>query len=155
MSNWDLKAVLPFAVLGVRCDSHAVIEAAYLPKSSPPLSPQNPLAKEADRQIRAYLRNPRRFAFELPLLSAPTAHQRRVRAAMEKIPPGETRTYGEIAKQINSSPRAVGGACRANILPLFVPCHRVVGACGVGGFMGGDGRHNLSVKQALLGLESA
>jgi methylated-DNA-[protein]-cysteine S-methyltransferase len=53
-------------------------------------------------------------------------HARRVWRALCRIPVGETRTYGEIAREIGSSPRAVGQACRANPWPLFVPCHRVV-----------------------------
>jgi methylated-DNA-[protein]-cysteine S-methyltransferase len=61
-----------------------------------------------------------------------SAHARRVWRALCAIPVGETRSYGEIARAIGSSPRAVGQACRANPWPLFVPCHRVVPASGIG-----------------------
>ena len=143
---------MPFGVFGLRCDEHAILEAEYLPLRASPLPPQNPLAAEAARQLRAYWKKPRGFVFELPLLSAPTAHQRRTRAAMLEVASGEVRTYGEIAKQIRSSPRAVGGACRANFLPLFVPCHRIVAADGLGGFMGA--RAGAQIKNALLRHEA-
>ena len=77
-----------------------------------------------------------------------TEFQKKVWAAIETIPLGKTRTYGEIAAQIGhpGASRAVGAACGANPLPLFVPCHRVLAANGkIGGFTGG-----LEVKRRLL-----
>ncbi|RME33802.1 MAG: methylated-DNA--[protein]-cysteine S-methyltransferase [Gammaproteobacteria bacterium] len=74
---------------------------------------------------------------ELPRLSPPvSAFQARLRRALLAIPPGQTRTYGDLARQLGSSPRAVGQACRANPVPILVPCHRVVSARGDGGYMG-------------------
>ena len=153
--QWDLKLKTPIGVFALQCDDYAIIAASYLPARTTVLPPQNPLAKEAARQIRTYFREARGFVFELPLLSAPSEHQRRVRAAMQNIVAGETCTYGSIAKQINSSARAVGGACRANRIPLFVPCHRVVAANGLGGFMGEDGGHEHHIKTFLLRHEKA
>ncbi len=66
-----------------------------------------------------------------------TPHARKVWQALCQIPVGETRTYGEIARDIGSSPRAVGQACRANPWPLFIPCHRAVPASGTRGGTGG------------------
>ena len=150
--EWDLKMRMPFGVFALRCDEVAVLETAYLPARAATLAPQNPLAAEAAKQARAYWKNPRDFVFDLPLLSAPTAHQRRTREAMLKIPGGTVRTYGEIARQIRSSPRAVGGACRANALSLIVPCHRVVAADGPGGFMGV--KNGTKIKNLLLQHEA-
>ncbi len=65
-----------------------------------------------------------------------SAFQRRVWEALQQIPYGETRTYAELARYIGSSARAVGGALRANPLPIFIPCHRVVAATGLGGYAG-------------------
>ncbi|MGI9297120.1 MAG: methylated-DNA--[protein]-cysteine S-methyltransferase [Gammaproteobacteria bacterium] len=152
MSQWHLKLRMPFGVFGLCCDDFAVLQTEYLPMRAPPLPPQNPLAAEAARQVRAYWKKPRGFIFDLPLLSAPTAHQRRTRAAMMEVPGGEVRTYGDIAKRIRSSPRAVGGACRVNFLPLLVPCHRIVAADGQGGFMGA--RNGVHIKNALLQHEA-
>ena len=66
-----------------------------------------------------------------------TPFQKKVWRALKKIPYGSVKTYGDVAKELNSSSRAVGQACRRNNIPLFIPCHRVVAAKGLGGFMGG------------------
>lgn len=79
-----------------------------------------------------------------------SAFQRRAWARIAAIAPGETRTYGAIARELQSAPRAVGNACRANPVPLFVPCHRVVGAGGLGGFAGERGGRLLAIKRWLL-----
>ncbi len=79
---------------------------------------------------------------------APTPFQAKLRQALLNIPTGETRTYGELAKQLNSSPRAIGQSLGANPLPILVPCHRVVAVNGLGGFSGGEGW-----KEKLLGFE--
>jgi len=79
-----------------------------------------------------------------------TPFQQRVWDQLNKIPFGQTRTYGEIAKVLDSHPRAVGGACRANPLVVLVPCHRVVAANGLGGFSGEAEGHWPSVKTWLL-----
>jgi methylated-DNA-[protein]-cysteine S-methyltransferase len=77
--------------------------------------------------------------------------------AMQRIPAGETRSYGEVAAELRSSARAVGGACGANPIPLVVPCHRIVAAHRrIGGFMGAktDG-FELGIKRWLLAHEGA
>jgi methylated-DNA-[protein]-cysteine S-methyltransferase len=68
---------------------------------------------------------------------------------MLAIPPGRTRSYGDIAAELGSSARAVGNACRANPIPLFIPCHRVVAKHGLGGF-GGQTRGRLPEIKAWL-----
>ncbi len=82
-----------------------------------------------------------------PLEPATTPFRSRLRQALLAIPWGQTLTYGALARQLGSSPRAVGQACRANPIPLLVPCHRVVSAGGVGGFMG---RERSDIKRWLL-----
>ena len=101
------------------------------------------------RQLEAYFSDGR-TVFDLPLAAGGTAFQRRVWSAMAAIPPGRTRTYGEIAREIGSAPRAVGQACRANPVPIVVPCHRVVGAQGLGGFAGDTSGRRVAVKRWLL-----
>ncbi len=110
------------------------------------------LATEVARQLEAWAADPR-FVFSLPLAPAGTPFQRRVWRALRAIPPGEVRTYGELARQLGSSARAVGGACRANPLPLVVPCHRVVAAGGPGGFAGRTQGAALALKRRLLARE--
>jgi methylated-DNA-[protein]-cysteine S-methyltransferase len=82
-----------------------------------------------------------------------TAFMNRVWHALEQIPPGETRTYGDLAKSLNTSPRAVGNACRKNLYPLVVPCHRVVSVTGLGGYDGQIGGEKLDIKEKLLAHE--
>ncbi len=80
-----------------------------------------------------------------------TPFQQRVWQAMCEIPYGETVTYGDIAKKLNSSPRAVGGAVGANPIPILIPCHRVMGANGA--MTGYSGAGGIATKKILLELE--
>lgn len=79
-----------------------------------------------------------------------TPFQQSVWQELQRIPYGSVCTYGELARRLNSSPRAVAGACRANPLPLLVPCHRVVAANGAGGYLGQTSGHGPALKQWLL-----
>lgn len=102
---------------------------------------------EAVDQLRAYF-DGRRFRFDLPLAPAGTPFQQRVWEALQRIPCGETRSYGEIAKAIGfpTGSRAVGAANGRNPIAIVIPCHRVIGANGsLTGYAGG-----LRIKKALL-----
>lgn len=148
--SWTAKIPAPFGVIGVEVADGCVTGIGYLPPGTGVLAPDDPVAREAGRQIEAYLRNPK-FRFSLPLHAVGTDHQRRVWRALAAIPVGQTLSYGGLASAIGSSARAVGQACGANPLPLLVPCHRVVaGDGGPGGFMGRRGGFALSVKRWLL-----
>jgi O-6-methylguanine DNA methyltransferase len=108
--------------------------------------------------IRALARQLQQFAagkpvrWRVPLdLSAGTRFQQQVWRALTKIPRGETRSYGWVARKIGKprASRAVGAACGANPIPVIVPCHRVIAGDGsLGGFGGG-----LPLKRRLLALE--
>jgi len=92
-----------------------------------------------------------RTAFDLPLAARGPAFHRAVWACLTRIPYGETRSYGQIARELGrpEHARAVGGANARNPLPIVVPCHRVVGSDGsLIGYGGG-----LEAKRALLALE--
>jgi len=109
-----------------------------------------PLDRETKRQIADYLAG-RREAFDLPLAPDLPRFTRAVLEAVARIPYGEARSYGEVAKAVGSpkAARAVGQAVGSNPLPLLIPCHRVLAAHGrIGGFGGG-----LSWKRFLLDLE--
>ena len=86
----------------------------------------------------------------IPLASKGTAFQRLVWHELTEIPLGETRTYGDIAKKLNSSPRAVGNACRKNPVQIIIPCHRVISATGIGGYAGETEGRQLNIKRWLL-----
>jgi methylated-DNA-[protein]-cysteine S-methyltransferase len=105
----------------------------------------------AEEQIGEFFAGSRK-QFDLPLVPARTPFQQRVREAMLSIPYGRTMSYGEIAHLAGGAPRAVGQACGANMLPIVVPCHRVVAAHGIGGYSGAQG---LDTKRFLLALEKA
>ncbi len=117
-----------------------------------PRGPQREgLVARALDEIAEYL-DGKRVEFDLPLDPRGTDFQRRVWDAVCEIPPGETRTYAELARAINRplAYRAVGAANGANPLPIVVPCHRLVGSDGsLTGYGGG-----LDVKRKLLELES-
>jgi methylated-DNA-[protein]-cysteine S-methyltransferase len=108
--------------------------------------------REAERQLHDYFGGKLR-KFSLPLDFAGTAFQKKVWRALLGIPFGETRTYGQIARQIGrpQASRAVGAASGKNPISIIAPCHRVIGADGkLTGFAGG-----LEAKALLLKLESA
>ncbi|HLC27587.1 MAG TPA: methylated-DNA--[protein]-cysteine S-methyltransferase [bacterium] len=113
------------------------------------LSQENPLL-EARRELEAYFRGALTL-FSTPLAPSGTPFQHRVWEALRKIPYGETASYGEIARWIDTpdASRAVGAACRANPVTIMIPCHRVVGKGGnLTGYAGG-----LRIKEFLLRLE--
>lgn len=109
-----------------------------------------PLLADAKAQLDAYFDGERR-AFDLPLAPAGSPFQRSVWKLIAAIPFAETRAYGALARRLGSAPRAVGGACGRNPLPLLIPCHRVVGAGGTLGGYSGDG--GLDAKRWLLAWE--
>ncbi|MGC8794731.1 MAG: methylated-DNA--[protein]-cysteine S-methyltransferase [Bryobacteraceae bacterium] len=113
-------------------------------------APGHALLREALRQLQQYFRGERR-RFELPVRLQGTAFQREVWRALEDIPYGETRSYGEVARAIGRprAARAVGAANGANPVAIVVPCHRVIeSGGGLGGYGGGR-----RLKQFLLDLE--
>ncbi len=105
------------------------------------------LLVEARDQLLAYF-DGRLQTFDLPLQLSGSLFQQDVCREMLKIPYGKTRTYGDIAKTLNSSAQPVGGACGRNMIPILIPCHRVLGADDkMTGFSGAGG---IETKQRLL-----
>ena len=109
------------------------------------------LLAEAARQLDAYFAGSL-TEFDLPLNPAGSPFEKQVWQAMQAIPYGETRYYGELAATLGSAARAVGGACGRNPIPIVIPCHRVIGKSGLGGY---SGRGGLDTKKTLLALERA
>ncbi|HET6182372.1 MAG TPA: methylated-DNA--[protein]-cysteine S-methyltransferase [Acetobacteraceae bacterium] len=112
---------------------------------------ETPLLRAARRQLFAYF-DGALTSFDLPLAPPGTPYQRRVWAALQAIPYGETRTYRQIAAAAGGVARSVGQANGNNPIPIIIPCHRVVAAGGLGGYSGGDG---LDTKRWLLNLEAS
>ena len=90
---------------------------------------------------------------DLPFKLKGTDFQRRVWAQMLTISAGETLTYGEVAQRLNSSARAVGGACRVNPVVILVPCHRIIAATGIGGYAGKIAGVMIDRKTQLLSYD--
>lgn len=112
---------------------------------------QTSLLMDAHNQLSEYFEHERKF-FDLPLAPAVSNTQKRFMDALCAIPFGETKTYGEIAKDTGLSAQAAGQCCGANPIAIIVPCHRVVGADGLGGF---SARGGVETKVALLKHEGA
>ncbi|MDD1703530.1 MAG: methylated-DNA--[protein]-cysteine S-methyltransferase [Methanoregula sp.] len=134
-------------------DNGDTITHLFFPGEEPPLDAvvrETGLLKEAGRQLQNYLVG-RQKTFTLPLAPAGTEFMHRVFYQLRAIPYGETRTYREIAESAGNSKasRAVGRACHTNPIPIFIPCHRVIGSDGaLTGFRAG-----LPTKALLLERE--
>jgi methylated-DNA-[protein]-cysteine S-methyltransferase len=139
-------------VLGIHCTEDAITGIDFLPLNTPAQPPKNAWAQQLDKAIQHYLQDPTQLT-ALPLALAGTPFQQKVWQAISRIPPGQTLTYTELAQQVGSGARAVANACGANPIPLFVPCHRVVAANGLGGFMRGRDSASLDIKCWLLAHE--
>lgn len=113
-------------------------------------------SSDGDRQVinqfQAYI-NDAAHNFEFVFHAVGTEHQARVWKALNDIPVGETQTYGQVAEKLNSGSQAVAQACRTNPLPIVVPCHRVVSARGIGGYMGTMTGPDMAIKHWLLAHE--
>lgn len=150
--EYQLIVAAPGFGVGLRCDETEIHSIEYLEPVAE-VGPENALAIEAERQLRAYLADPD-FVFDLPLRPSGTAFQRRVWGAIAAIACHQTKSYGELAKALHNAPRAVGQACGANPFPLVVPCHRVIASDGtLGGFARQRGGFLLGVKRWLLAHE--
>ncbi|GLQ04943.1 methylated-DNA--[protein]-cysteine S-methyltransferase [Sneathiella chinensis] len=113
---------------------------------------KTPLLEQAIQQLNDYF-DGERLDFDLPLNPPGSDFQKQVCAAMNAIPGGQTRSYGDIARDLDSSAQAVGNACGLNPIPIIIPCHRVLAAGkDLGGYSGDGG---LDTKKALLRLENA
>lgn len=109
------------------------------------------IIKEGLRQLEAFFAGERTW-FDLPLKPEGSMFQQLVWGEMCRIPMGETRTYGDVAKKLDGASQAVGAACGANPIPILIPCHRIIGADGLGGYSGDGG---IETKIWLLKFEGA
>lgn len=147
--NQTLTIGSPIGPIAIDVADDAVVAIHLQGNRKAPVSgsSDHPLLHVAASQIEDYFSD-RRHSFDLPIMLHGTPFRRRTWEALARIPFGQTRSYGEIASEIGSAARAVGGACGANPITLVIPCHRVVAAGGsLGGFSGGTGS---DTKQWLL-----
>lgn len=145
---YDAVIDSPLGRLGIEA-GRALTSIDFVSARMPLKAPTQALAREVCQQLRAYFRDPH-YRFDLPLDPAGSPFRQQVWRALRRIPSGRVRRYGELARDLDSAARAVGGACRANPIPIVIPCHRVVAAAGLGGFMGATGGRAMAIKRWLL-----
>ena len=140
----------PVGPLTLQSHGEAVC-AVLFGRRGEPAEADTAVLRQCEEELAAYFAGKLR-TFTVPLGPVGTPFQLSVWEALRQIPYGETRTYGEIAAAVGrpKAVRAVGQANHVNPLPIFIPCHRVVGKGGaLTGYAGG-----LDLKRALLALES-
>ena len=127
--------------------------AQGLPALPEPGDGSGVLARAADWLDR-YFAGQRPLPGELPLAPEGSAFRRRVWRLLEEIPYGQVATYGQLAAQLSSSPRAVGGAVGHNPISIIIPCHRVIGSGGeLTGYAGGVERKRWLLRHERGELE--
>jgi len=146
---YDVVIDFPKFKVGVKTRDDRVVEIRYLPSTTPTVSAKTTLARKAAEQLEQYREDPD-TKFDLPVRVEGSELQRGVWDRMCAIPRGKTRTYGELARELGADARAIGQCCGDNKLPIVIPCHRVVGADGVGGFSHTTDGYLIDVKRWLL-----
>lgn len=142
----------PFGCLAIRMDGDAVVRLVANASPSAVRQRDKPAARRALQAVCTYIESGNSAGLP-PVHLSGTDFQLRVWKLLLQIPRGRTRTYGDIARELASSARAVGGACRANPIVLLVPCHRIVAARGLGGFAGHATGSWPDLKRRLLATE--
>ena len=140
ITEYDFLYDSPAGLLGICIAKDSITRIVWLEKTVPGSSKSSPSNSHLKKKIISALDNyfnSGTINIEISLCPEGTLFQKEVWRALKKIPLGSVRTYGDVAKELHTSSRAVGQACRRNNIPLFIPCHRVVAAKGLGGFMGG------------------
>ena len=147
---WFYETILGEVCIGER--EGCISRISWEMPTADVLQEETPLIRRCKNQLEEYLAG-ERAVFDLPLLPLGTDFQQKVWQALQEIPYGETRSYGEIARRIGQpkATRAVGMANHHNPIAIVIPCHRVVGAGGaLTGYAGG-----LEKKRMLLEVEGS
>lgn len=148
--NHDAILLAPFGALGVRIEGAYIHNLEFLPPGTAAAGSSHPLIKQLSDALDTYYVDPE-IRFDLPLAPHGSPFRLRVWQALLNIPAGKTRSYGEIAQQLGSAPRAVGQAVGDNPIPIIIPCHRVIAANGgLGGFMHSRTGFSQDIKRWLL-----
>jgi methylated-DNA-[protein]-cysteine S-methyltransferase len=151
MSYYNAVISCPIGNIGLQWQHAKLTEVSLVSHNIVPLpySAQQGLSRQVTQWFECYFQALGPPPLPLPLNLQGTPFQIRVWRALLRIPYGQTRTYGELAKKLNTSARAIGMACRANALLMVVPCHRVVAKNGLGGYRGSQ-RNRCDIKSWLL-----
>lgn len=152
MPEYDAILPAPMCHLGVCFSEDALTRLDFLTADASATLQKDARVHALARDLEAYWDDPG-HPFETPVSQQGTPFQLRVWRALKAIPVGQPTTYGALAKQLGTAARAVGQACGSNPLPIIIPCHRVVAANGLGGFMHAATGAPLDVKTWLLAHE--
>jgi methylated-DNA-[protein]-cysteine S-methyltransferase len=135
----------PVGKIGIALQDDVIVKVDMLADDTP----THCANKALEQQLQNYFQDPTQ-TFTFKTQPQGTAFQQRVWQALTTIPVGTALTYGQLAKQLQSGPCAVGQACRRNPIPIIIPCHRVVGATNIGGYAGETQGKIADIKKWLL-----
>ena len=160
-TQYDAIFITDISTIGIRLDGCRLIKVDYLGRAktttklgNKTMPPASKTAADVQNKIEQYLRPKSKIKhLDIAVQLDVSPFQEKVLQQLLLIPYGETRTYGEIAKTLKTSARAIGNACRHNPLPIIIPCHRVVAANSIGGYDGATEGVTLNIKVRLLQLE--
>ena len=152
MPDYDAILDAPPCCLGAVFAGGTLTRLDFLPAGAAPAGTRDARVRRLADELDAYWQDPS-HDFGLPYAPAGTPFRLKVWRALLAIPAGHPTTYGALAKLLGSAPRAIGQACGANPLPILIPCHRVLAANGLGGFMHAARGAPLDVKRWLLAHE--
>lgn len=140
----------PVGTIRIEGDATTIHRIAIERDRLPPSRPHAPAVVAAAEQLEAWFDGALQ-QFTLPLEPAKTTRGQELRDGLIAIGYGETMSYGALARRLDSGPRAIGQLCSRNPFPIVVPCHRVLGADGLGHYSAGEG---LATKRWLLDHEA-
>lgn len=152
--KYDCVFSTPIGKLGVVVAAGQVAAVDFLQAQASLQKPKNKAVSKIVSKIQGYFLKPQ-AKFHLISNSQGTLLQQKIWRLLQKIPVGETITYGELAQKVGTSPRVIGNACRLNPLPVIVPCHRVIAKRGLGGYCGRVKGKLSKIKRWLLQHEKA
>jgi methylated-DNA-[protein]-cysteine S-methyltransferase len=142
----------PLGRLGIVTRDTRLCRLDYIADAQRPKAATTAFARQVARQLAQYFSDPG-YTFTLALDLQGSVFQCRVWEALTQIAAGQTVTYGELAARLGSGARAVGNACRHNPVPVIVPCHRIIGTAGIGGYSGSRDGREIQRKRWLLNHE--
>lgn len=143
----------PIGKIGIKVSDKKLINLDFLPATKIKPFIVDAFAKIVIAQLEQYFVNPN-YQFDIPLELSVTPFQHQVLRALQKIPLGTTQSYGLLAQKLNTSPRAIGNACRRNPIAIIIPCHRIVAQNSIGGFAGKTSGKLIDIKNWLIQHEA-
>ncbi len=141
------KAIIqtPIGKLGISTSDQLLTRLDFLADDTELMAPYEEITDSIVNQLNQYFQYPS-FQFNIPYRLQGSPFQNRVWQTLSKLPIKKTVTYGTLAKKLKTGARAIGNACRANPLPILIPCHRVIAQGNLGGYKGKE----ISIKKWLL-----